>query len=105
MVDRHSGDLDPNDALQMSENMAKVAARSQRVLAEFVKRQSASAGTSSPDPQGLASAFMEATVKMMADAPAAMQAYFQLWQSPGEPLGQCLTPFAGRPEEPPRDNA
>ena len=79
MVDRQSNDPAPSDPFQKSENIARIAARSQKVVSEFVKRQSESGGGSGPDPLNLASAFMQATAKMMADAPGAMQAYLQLW--------------------------
>ncbi|MBM3487466.1 MAG: class I poly(R)-hydroxyalkanoic acid synthase [Alphaproteobacteria bacterium] len=77
----------PTDADQLTETMAKIAAQSQRLVAEFVKRQ-AQGDTGPIDPLNVGTAFMDLMAKMMADpmrlAKAQMElwgAYMSLWQT------------------------
>ena len=60
-------------------SMAEVAERSQRIVGEWLKRQSEQ-GLSGPDPLNIGSAFMEMTAKLMANPAKLMQAQLGFWQ-------------------------
>jgi polyhydroxyalkanoate synthase len=68
------------DAAVLSHNMAAIAERSQRIVADFLKRQGAEGGPKSLDPLNLGSAFFEMTARLMADPAKLMQAQFSFWQ-------------------------
>jgi len=75
-------DSEPNlpDPAEFSRNMVKIAERSQRLVADFLKRQD-EAGNGAGDPLNIGGAFMEMTAKMMADPGKLMAAQLSLWQS------------------------
>jgi len=67
--------------------MAGIAERSQRIVADFLRRQ-AEEGPSNPDPLHIGSAFLEMTTKLMANPARLVQAqlgfwhdYMTLWQN------------------------
>ncbi len=66
------------DATALTRNMADVAERSQRIVGEWLKRQSD--GQQSPDPLNIGSAFMEMTARLMTNPAAMMQAQIGFWQ-------------------------
>ncbi|WP_137125316.1 alpha/beta hydrolase [Roseomonas sp. HF4] len=75
----------PDPAL-VSRTMADVAERGQRIVSDFLKRQSATA--SDPDPLKIGSAFLEMTTRLMANPTRLVQAqlgfwhdYLTLWQN------------------------
>ncbi len=61
-----------------SHDMAAIAARSQRIVAEFLSRQQGGMGMA--DPGKVGEAFLEMTRRMMADPAKMMQAQATLWQ-------------------------
>jgi polyhydroxyalkanoate synthase len=68
----------PDPAL-VSRTMADVAERGQRIVADFLKRQSE--GTQAgPDPGNLGGAFLEMTTRLMANPARLMQAQIGFWQ-------------------------
>ena len=83
---------------EMSEAIADIAERSQRLISNFVANQCVQFGTA--DPSSIGNAFLELTARMMAD-PAKMmtaqmalwQGYMELWQSAGQKMmGQTVAP-------------
>jgi polyhydroxyalkanoate synthase len=69
------------DPAEFSRSMAVIAERSQRIVGEWLKRQSQDAGpTSGADALNIGSAFMEMTAKMMASPGRMMQAQLGFWQ-------------------------
>ena len=71
------------DAAVWSRNMAEIAARSQRLVSEFLARQGAAGadgGLGMSDPLNVASAFIEMTRRMMANPVPVIEAQFTLWQ-------------------------
>ncbi len=66
------------DPLKMTRSMADIAERSQRIVADWLKRQGAEAAN--PDPANIGSAFMEMTAKLMSDPARLMQAQVGFWQ-------------------------
>lgn len=67
------------DPVQWSRDMAEIAERSQRLVLEFLARQSGN-GVGLADPLNIGSAFLEMTGRLMADPGKLMQAQVSLWQ-------------------------
>jgi len=67
----------PDPAL-VSRTMAEVAERGQRIVQDFLKRQSD--GTGNPDPLNIGGAFMEMTSKLMSNPTRLVQAQMGFWQ-------------------------
>jgi polyhydroxyalkanoate synthase subunit PhaC len=67
------------DPVQWSRDMAEIAERSQRLVLEFLSRQSGD-GVGMADPLNIGSAFLEMTSRMMADPARLMKAQISLWQ-------------------------
>src|SRR5580698_10013015 len=67
------------DPAEFGRSMAGIAERSQRIVGEWLKRQS-EAGPANPDPLNIGSAFMEMTAKLMASPAKLMQAQLGFWQ-------------------------
>jgi len=69
------------DATQMSRTMAEIAERSQRIVADFLRRQAQEGGAQPGlDPLNLGGAFLEMTTRMMANPAKLMQAQISFWQ-------------------------
>jgi polyhydroxyalkanoate synthase subunit PhaC len=70
------------DAGAFARNMTKVGMQSQRLLSDFVKRQSAKKSGKEPlDPLNLTGTFMELLKGMAADPAVVWEAQFQLWRN------------------------
>ncbi|MCC7425559.1 MAG: class I poly(R)-hydroxyalkanoic acid synthase, partial [Alphaproteobacteria bacterium] len=69
----------PDPAL-LSRTMAEIAERSQRLVAEFLKRQAEEGPPGFGDPLNVGRAFLEMTARMMASPQKMMEAQFSLWQ-------------------------
>src|SRR6266849_5963268 len=70
------------DPVELSHNMAEIAERSQRLVADFLQRQHPSepgTGMGIGDPLNIGSAFFEMTARMMADPTKLVQAQMSLW--------------------------
>lgn len=70
------------DPAEISATMASIAERSQRIVTEFLARQS-NAGSADPtalDPLNIGSAFMEMTSRMMSNPGKMVEAQMSLWQ-------------------------
>ncbi|HYC03210.1 MAG TPA: class I poly(R)-hydroxyalkanoic acid synthase [Azospirillaceae bacterium] len=82
MADVQTPDVKLPDPVEMSHAMARIAEQSQRLVSDFVARQTkdGAAPMAQPDPLNLGSAFMEMTARMMADPAKVMQAQLNLWQ-------------------------
>lgn len=100
MADQQGTDIQLPDPQILSETMADIAERSQRLVADFLARQSEDPDVSDPDPLNIGGAFFEMTAKMMQDPVKLVEAqmtlwqdYLQLWQSTAmKILGQEATP-------------
>ncbi len=68
------------DAAEIGRSMADIAERSQRIVAEWLKRQTEGTAGASPDPLNIAGAFMEMTARLMANPAKLMQAQIGFWQ-------------------------
>ncbi|BBK37409.1 class I poly(R)-hydroxyalkanoic acid synthase [Allostella sp. ATCC 35155] len=68
------------DPMEMSRALAAIAERSQKLVADFLARQSTTReGVGMADPLNIGHAFMEMTARMMADPSRLVQAQMQLW--------------------------
>ncbi len=79
MAEPTSPEIKLPDPVQWSRNMAEIAERSQRLVLEFLSRQT-SGGVGMGDPLNIGGAFLEMTGRMMADPAKLMQAQVSLWQ-------------------------
>ena len=79
----HTSDGQPSsarvaDPVQLGRSMADIAERSQRIVGDWLKRQSEDTPTA--DPLNIGTAFMEMTAKLMANPARLMQAQIGFWQ-------------------------
>ncbi len=97
------------DTAQISETMADIASRSQRLLQDFMSRQSVPSGNlGMQDPLNVGNAFLELTSKMMTQPHKLVEANLSLWQdymklwqnTASRMMGQAPEPVA----EPARDD-
>ena len=104
MNDQPGPDVKLPDPLEISRMMAKLAEQSQRLVGEFLKRQTENPALGLSDPLNLGQAFFDMTARMMTQPTLLMQAqlslwqdYMSLWQSAakrmmGEPAAPVITP-------------
>lgn len=109
MTDQSKQNIDVDES-QISETMADIAERSQRLVQEFLNKQ-AQPGSKSvgiDDPLNIGSAFLEMTTKMMTQPHKMVEANMNLWQdymklwqnAASRMMGQETTPIV----EPARDD-
>jgi polyhydroxyalkanoate synthase len=85
MNDQQRPDVKMPDPVELSKSMARIAGRSQRLVTEFLRRQTNGGGSGGPsmghaDPLNIGRTFFEMTARMMADPAKLMQAQMTLWQ-------------------------
>ncbi|MEO3429858.1 class I poly(R)-hydroxyalkanoic acid synthase [Pelagibius sp. CAU 1746] len=81
MPEQPPPDIKLPDPVEISKSMARIAERSQKLVAEFLSRQDPQSGTpAAMDPLNIGAAFMEMTHRMMADPAKLVQAQMTLWQ-------------------------
>lgn len=79
MAEPQSPEIKIPDPVEMSRNVARIAEQSQRLVTDFLQRQSGD--TSAPQSMmHIGAAFMEMTARLMADPAKLMQAQMSLWQ-------------------------
>jgi polyhydroxyalkanoate synthase len=98
MTDQQAPDMKLPDLVELSRAMARIAEQSQRLVAEFMQRQTegvASGGDAGgmSDPTSIGRAFLEMTARMMSNPAKLVEAqvnlwhdYMQLWQSTAQRL-------------------
>ena len=78
-----AGEANP-DMAALANQMAEIAEKSQRLVADFLSRQSGQngqdGGIGMADPMAMGAAFFEMTAKLMADPSRLVQAQLSLWQ-------------------------
>ncbi len=81
MNDQQRPDVKLPDPVELSRTMGRIADRSQRLVSEFLRRQT-NGGHAVPttDPLSLGRTFFEMTARLMADPAKLMQAQMTLWQ-------------------------
>ena len=113
MTDQDKGDTppdplaDPEEWQAYAANLARVAERSQEVIAHWLSRQDADQDSFDPDPLNLGDSFLALTARMMEDPArlaeaqmALMQDYWKLWESTarrmmGEEADPVAAPASG----------
>ncbi len=79
MAEPQGPELKLPDPVEMSRAMTRIAEQSQRLVTDFLARQTDGAG-GSQDPFNIGGAFLEMTSRMMADPAKLFQAQMSLWQ-------------------------
>ena len=69
----------PVEAAEFAREMAEIADKSQHLVAEFLKRQTAEEGIGMASPLAIGAAFFEMTARMMSDPSRLIQAQLSLW--------------------------
>ena len=69
----------PVEAAEFAREMAEIADKSQHLVAEFLKRQTAEEGIGMASPLAIGAAFFEMTARMMSDPSRLVQAQLSLW--------------------------
>ncbi|MGH6946270.1 MAG: PHA/PHB synthase family protein [Kiloniellales bacterium] len=67
------------DPVEMSRNIGKIAERSQKLVQDFLERQTSDGGLQAIDPLNVGAAFMEMTARMMSDPGKLIEAQISLW--------------------------
>jgi len=80
MAQQPEPDVKLPDPVEMSQAMARIAERSQKLVSEFLQRQSSGAASTNYDPLSVGQAFLDMTAQMMADPTRLVQAQMNLWQ-------------------------
>jgi polyhydroxyalkanoate synthase len=88
------------DPVEMGQQLTKLAERGQKLVAEFLERQSASKDGIAIDQLNIGGAFFEMTARMMADPARLMKAQIQLWQDYATLMNSAARRFLGEPAEP-----
>ena len=96
------GDMSLEEMQAMSENMIKVAAKSQQLVNEFLLRQNTSSaqGQASLDPLNISGAFLDLTARMMANPAALVENQLKLWQDYMRLLHTSALRFLGEETKP-----
>jgi polyhydroxyalkanoate synthase subunit PhaC len=101
MAEQQGPDVKLPDPVEMSRAMARIAEQSQRLVSEFLARQSRDAGQQpTADPLNIGAAFLEMTARMMADPVHLMQAQVSLWQDYMTLWQRTAQRFLGQEAEP-----
>ncbi|HTJ62781.1 MAG TPA: class I poly(R)-hydroxyalkanoic acid synthase [Alphaproteobacteria bacterium] len=88
------------DPVEMSHAVARLAERGQKLVAEFLERQSGQLAPGSMDKLNIGGAFFEMTARMLADPGKLIQAQMQLWQDYVGLVGATTRRFMGEVSEP-----
>ena len=80
MIDQPGAEQRVPEGAELTHEMADIARRAQRLVADFVARQSVLGPIGNVDPLNVSSAFIEMTRQMMMDPAALVEAQFELWQ-------------------------
>jgi len=100
MLDQPDTDIKLPDPAEFSKNLVKIAAQSQQLVADFLKRQAQDASTGAVDPLNIGSAFLEMTAKLMADPAKLIEAQRELWQLHVELWHNATARFLGSETKP-----
>lgn len=100
MAEQQGTDAKMPDPVEMSQTIAKIAERSQRLVSEFLERQQNERSGATLDPSNIGSAFLEMTAHMMADPGKLVQAQMNLWQDYMNLWQSTTRRMLGEPAEP-----
>jgi polyhydroxyalkanoate synthase len=80
MPEQEAQDLKLPDPVELSRSMAEIAAKSQKLVSDWMERQAQANGAPAIDPLNIGSAFLEMTTRMMRDPVRLVHAQMSLWQ-------------------------
>ncbi|WP_142848311.1 alpha/beta hydrolase [Telmatospirillum sp. J64-1] len=80
MAEEMGADIKLADPAEFSAAMANIAERSQKIVSEFLTRQTANGGLGEADPLHIGGAFLEMTTRLMSDPARLVEAQMNLWQ-------------------------
>jgi polyhydroxyalkanoate synthase len=80
MADQQGDEQNTPDPEDMMRTMSRIAERSQRLISDFLNKQSAGGAFGMADPLNVGQAFLELTQRMMTNPAQFMQAQVALWQ-------------------------
>ena len=92
--------FDKADPAALSRRMAEIAERSQKLVAEFLSRQSSEPAVGTTDPLALGTAFFELLGRMMADPARLLEAQMALWNDYLTLWQRTAERLMGQPAEP-----
>jgi polyhydroxyalkanoate synthase subunit PhaC len=90
----------PPGGTELAHNLAEIAERSQRLVADFLSRQSGNGGIGLGDPRAIGAAFFELTSRMMADPARLVQTQMALWNDYLTLWQRTTERMMGKPAEP-----
>ncbi|MHB1217512.1 MAG: PHA/PHB synthase family protein [Alphaproteobacteria bacterium] len=100
MTDQQAGSSRTPDPAELAKTMADIAERSQRLLVDFLDRQSRGDGMENADPLNVGSAFLALTARMMADPTKLFEAQVSLWQDYMHLWQSAARRMMGEPSQP-----
>ena len=82
MTEQPGQDIKIPDPVELSKSMGEIAEKSQKIVSDWLERQTTAGGGSpaSLDPLNIGGAFLEMTARMMTDPAKLVQAHMNLWQ-------------------------
>ncbi len=100
MAEQSGPDIKFLDPVEMSRMMSKIAEQSQRLVQDFLARQSGAQGLGLSDPLNIGQAFFDMTARMMANPAQLVQAQMMLWQDYLTLWQTAARRMLGEPSEP-----
>jgi polyhydroxyalkanoate synthase subunit PhaC len=100
MAEQSGPDIKFLDPVEMSRMMSKIAEQSQRLVQDFLARQSGAQGLGMSDPLNIGQAFFDMTARMMANPAQLVQAQMMLWQDYLTLWQTAARRMLGEPSEP-----
>jgi len=88
------------DTAELSRQIAEIAERSQRLVADFLARQPAGDGVGIADPAAIGAAFFELTARMMTNPAQLIEAQIKLWNDYVALWQRTTERLMGKPAEP-----
>jgi polyhydroxyalkanoate synthase len=92
---------DPSDPTELARQIAEIAEKSQRLVADFLVRQGGTNGGGMASPAAIGAAFLEMTARMMADPTRLVEAQATLWSNYLRLWQQTAQRFFGGDASPP----
>ena len=80
MAEQQGQDIKIPDPVELSKSMSEIAEKSQKLVTDWLDRQTSGGGATSLDPLNIGGAFLEMTTRMMTDPAKLVQAHMSLWQ-------------------------
>ena len=100
MADKSDNDIKFPDPVEMSRMMGKIAKQSQRLVTEFLAKQSGAPGLGMADPLNVGQAFLDMTARLMANPSKLIEAQLSLWKDYMALWQSTTRRMLGEPAEP-----